>query len=91
MSAWTYMNVKFQGQSLTLVQGHSDSTFSNFFYLETIRPIEAKFHVEPPWDRGTKVCSNGPGHMTNMAVMPIYNKNLKNLLLRNQKADDLET
>ena len=29
--------------------------------------------------------------MTKMAVMPIYGKNLKNLLLRNQKADDHET
>ena len=44
-----------------------------------------------PWDRGTKVCSNGPGHMPKMAAMPIYGKNLKNLLLRNQKADDLES
>ena len=60
--------------SLTFVQGLSDSTFSNFFSLETARPIEAKFYVEPPWDRGEKVCSN---HMTNMAVMPIYGKNLK--------------
>ena len=38
---------------------------------------------------GTKVCSNGPGHMTKMATMPICGKNLKNLLLWNQKADDL--
>ena len=29
--------------------------------------------------------------MTEMDAMPIYDKNLKNLLLRNQKADDLET
>ena len=29
------------------------------------------------WDGGTKVCSNGPGHMTKMAAMPIYGKNLK--------------
>ena len=41
-------------------------------------PIEAKFHVEPHWDRGTKVCSNGTGHMTKMAAMPIYGKNMKN-------------
>ena len=47
--------------------------------------------MEPPWDGGTKVCSNGPGHMTKMAAMPIYSKNLKNLLLWNQKAYDLET
>ena len=46
-------------------------TFSNFFSLETATPIEAKFYVEPPWDRGMKICSNGPGHMISMAAMPI--------------------
>ena len=71
------MNIKGQGHSLTLVQGHSDSTFSNFFSSETTRPNEAKFHVEPPWVRGTKVCLNGPGHMTKLAAMYIYVKNLK--------------
>ena len=29
--------------------------------------------------------------MSKMAAVPIYGKTLKNLLLRNQKADDLET
>ena len=53
------------------------STFSNIFSSETTGPIEAKFHVEPPWDGGTKVYSNGPGHMTKMATIPIYGKNLK--------------
>ena len=68
------------------------STFSNIFSSETTGLIEAKFHLEPPWDGGTKVCSNGPGHLTKMAAMPIYSKILKkNLLLRNQKTDDLET
>ena len=52
-------------------------TFSNIFSSETIGPIEAKFHVEPPWDGGTKVCSNGICHMTKLATMPIYGKNLK--------------
>ena len=84
------MNVKDQGPSLTLVQGHSDSTFSNFCSLETAKPIEARFHVNPPWGGGIKIYPNGPGHMTNMAIMPVYVKNLKNLLLRNRKADDLE-
>ena len=46
--------------------------------------------MEPPWDRGTKVCSNGPGHMTKMASMPIYGKNLKKSSPE-PKADDLET
>ena len=53
------------------------STFSSIFSSETIGPIEAKFHVEPSWVGGTKVCSNSPGHMTKMAAMPIYGKNLK--------------
>ena len=70
------MNIKGQGHLLTLVQRHSDSTFSNFFSLETARPIEAKFHVDHPWDEGKKILSNGPGHMTKMAVMPIYGKNI---------------
>ena len=39
---------------------------------------------------GAKVCSNGLGQMTKMAVMPIYGKNVQNHL-PNQKADDLET
>ena len=43
---------------------------------ETALPIKAKFYVEPPWEGGTKVCINGPGHMTKMAAMPIYGKNL---------------
>ena len=77
MSKLIYMNIKGQGHSLTLVQGHSDTTFSNFFSLETARPIEAKFHVYPPWDGGTKCCSNGLGHITKMALMPIYGTNIK--------------
>ena len=74
------MNIKDQGHLLTLVQGHSNSTLSNFFSLETARPIEAKFHVEPSWDKEMKGCSNSPGHMTNMTAMPIYGKNLKKSL-----------
>ena len=87
------MNVICRGHSLTFVQGHSYSTFSNFFSLENPRPIEAKFHVEPAWDRGMKVSTIGLCHITKMVAMPIYmyGKNFKNLLLWNQKADDLET
>ena len=72
------MNSKGQDHSLTLVQGHSDSTFSNFFFLETAWPIEVKFYVEPPWVWGTKKFDHkGLGHMTKMAAMPIYGKTLK--------------
>ena len=56
------MNIKGQGHSLTLVQGHSDSLFLSFFSLETAGPIEAKFHLEPPWDEGMQDCSKDPSH-----------------------------
>ena len=59
-------------------------TFSNIFSSETTLPIKAKFYVEPPWEGGTKVCINGPGHMTKI-------KTLKNLLLQNRQADFHET
>ena len=44
---------------------------------ETTGPIKVVFHMELLWDGGTKVWSNGPGHLTKMAAMPIYGKNLK--------------
>ena len=69
--------MKGQCHSLTLVHGQSDSTFSNIYSLETAKPIEAKFHMEPLWDSGKKVYSNGLGRMTTMAAMPAYGKNLK--------------
>ena len=85
------MNIKGQGQLLILVKGHSVSTYLNFFFLETARPIEAKFYMMPQLDERTKICPNGLGHMTNMAAMHIYGKNLKNHLLWNLKADDPES
>ena len=48
--------------------------FLNIFSSESAWPIKVKFHIEPSWDRGTKVCSNGPGHMTKMTAMPMYGK-----------------
>ena len=38
-----------------------------------------------------KVCSNGPGHMTKMPVMPINGKDPLKISLLNQKADEFET
>ena len=68
------MNIKGQGRPLTLVQSHSDSAFSNFFSLETARPIEGKFHVEPPWDGEIKVTTTGLNHTaSNHVISNIYN------------------
>ena len=47
--------------------------------------------MEPPSEVGTKICINGPGHMTKMATTPIYGKNLKHFILQNQKSYDLKT
>ena len=69
MSKWSYMNIKGQGHSLTLVQCQSDSIVSIFFCLETAGPIEATFHMDPPWDGGTKIWTDGSGHMTKVAAM----------------------
>ena len=35
----------------------SSSTFLNDVSAETTGLIETKIHLEPPWGRGTKVCS----------------------------------
>ena len=75
-----YMNQCEYQRSRSFIDLHPRSlrfTFSNFFFLETFRPIEAKFHVEPPCYRGMKIYSNGLCHLTNMATIPIYGENLK--------------
>ena len=38
--------------------------FSKIF-SKTAWPIKAKFHMEPQWDGGTKVCLRGLGHGKN--------------------------
>ena len=63
-----------------------------FIFSETIAPIELKFHMKTPYNKLAKIYANYFGHVTKMADMPIYGKKpFKNLLLQNQKADDLET
>ena len=44
---------------------------------KTARPIKAKFYVQPPWEGRTKVCINGPGHMTKIAANHIHSKTLQ--------------
>ena len=45
-------------------------------FLNNHLPIEAIFNMEPPRVEGTKACSNGQCHMTMVAAMLIYGKNL---------------
>ena len=56
--------------------------FSNNFFTKTTGPIKAKYHMEPQWDGGTKVCLQGLGHVTKMAAMPIYVKNPSKIFSR---------
>ena len=72
MSTWNFININGQGHSLTFVQRHSDSKFLNLFSLEIARPIEAKFHMEPPRDERMKVHTNILCHISKMATMLIY-------------------
>ena len=57
------------------VTNHVHVECLRYCFMEVIQ-TKAKFYVEPPWEGETKVCINGPGHMTKMAAMPIYGKNL---------------
>ena len=52
-------------------------------------PVVTNFY-RAPLAEGRKVCSNSPGHMTNMAAMPVQGKNLYKSLLLNQWIDCLE-
>ena len=53
--------------------------------------IETESHIESLWAEGTKICSNRPGHMTNLITKPIMIKTLINLQLQNKSTDSLET
>ena len=44
--------------------------------LKPLGQSKANFYMEHPKEVGTKICINGPGHMTKMATMAINNKNL---------------
>ena len=44
--------------------------------VSNISKATGQFHVEPPGAVGTKICSNGPVDMTNMATTPTSDKNL---------------
>ena len=52
------------------------STFSKDFSSETTGPISIKFHMQPLDRGGKKVYIFRPGHMTKLAAIPIYGKNL---------------
>ena len=80
---WAYSIDRVRCPSVVVVVRRPHSL--NIFSSETAWPIKIKFHMAPPWDGGTKVCSNGPGHMTKMAATPIKVKNLKKIFFSRTK------
>ena len=50
--------------------------FKRQLLLYSTGPNLTKFLLGPPWAEGIKIYTNPQGHMTNMATMPIYGKNL---------------
>lgn len=49
---------------------------SDLFFSETSRSFETKDHKIAYRKMGIKVYTNEPGHITNLAAISIYNKNL---------------
>ena len=48
----------------------------HFFFSETVGSFEIKVHMKAYGSTGMKICTNEFGHMTKMAPMSIYDKNL---------------
>ena len=56
----------------------------NLFFTETVGQFGTKPHMKALVRMGMKIYTNESGHMTNMATMSTYGKNLKNLLVQKQ-------
>ena len=63
-----------RGHCLTFDPGLSYITISNI--LKATWSVITKFSIEPHWAEERNGNSNSPGHMTNMAAMPVHSKNL---------------
>ena len=86
------MNAKGQSHSTILDQGNLDcrSIILKDIFSKTAGPISIKVHMQPPVI-GEMTLSNGSGHMTQMAAMPKYGKELGKSSLKDNWADCLET
>ena len=55
--------------------GRPSSKISDNFF-ETTREAKMTFLIQPPGPLGTRICSFGPGDISNKAATPVYDKNL---------------
>ena len=65
-----------KAHKVSLQDGHDRLALSTILkiFSEIAWPIKLKFFVEPPWVVALKFYSRYFGHMTKMAVKPIYGK-----------------
>ena len=77
MSLSSSLSIKGQGHSLTLIKGHSDLKVKTCFFSKTVGSFESKIHMKAYGSIEMTIYTNEVGHMTNMAAIPIYGKNLK--------------
>ena len=85
------MNISGQGHSLTLVQGHSDSSFSNIFSWETAMPIKPNFMWSLSGIGERKFVQMVQVTWPRWPPCPYMVETWKIIVLWNQKADDLES
>ena len=71
------MSIKGQGHSLILVQSHSDFKVKLVFLKYSGAIWNQNSYESLRENIKMKIYTNELGHMTNMAAMPIYGKNLK--------------
>ena len=74
------MNSRDQGNLMTLTKGHV--VFQNFQSTSSLKlfgqfQLNSIYSLQANGER--KFYTYGPGHVTKMAVMPIYGKNLKTI------------
>ena len=70
------MSIKGQGISLTLVKGHSDFKVKTCFSQKQLGDLKPKLICKLK-GMGMKIYTSELDHITNMAAMPLYGKNLK--------------
>ena len=71
------MSIKGQVHSSTLVKGHSDLNVKTFFLKDSWAIWNQNLYIKALGRIGMKIYTNELGHMTNMAAMPMYGKNVK--------------
>ena len=70
-------NYLFFGNYCSLGQRLLRFQTQNLFFSKTVGRVETKIHMKTLGRTGMKIYTNELGHMTDMAAMPIYGKNLK--------------